>query len=116
MVWSDWDAGWWARGDSSGDALSSASEALSLALGHNLADEEQALASELQRLYGSEINVRLRYVSGRWSGTVQGQRKAVQEMSPSGMRLPAFLDWMMSAACRAFPDSAYAKRETHDRS
>ncbi len=108
-MWSDWDAGWWVRGRGCEDGLVSAEEALACAVGRRLTDDEAALARTLDQLYSSEINVRVTRTAAGWIGYVGDERNS---FAATNAAVPArvLLDWLTSAACRAFPGSEYARR------
>ena len=108
-LWSDWDAGWWARGRGCGDGLVSADEALACAVGRRLTDDEVGLARILDQLYSSEINVRVTRTAAGWLGEIGDERNGFTATSPL-VPVRVLLDWLTSAACRAFPGSEYARR------
>jgi len=103
-LWSEWDAGWSARGRRSDKGLASADEALRCMFGRqHLADDEAALAVVLDQLYASEIDVHVVHAADRWACEVG------HEACPA-VPVRVLLDWLPSAACRAFPQSEYARR------
>ena len=112
-IWSDWEAGWFVRTPAfAEECIDSAGEALMLALGRKKLDEDETrLAPILDAFYASEFNARVSCnVDGtRWKGEIGDHWNGFKE-SRDGLSLPALLDRLPAAACRAHPDSNYAKR------
>ena len=112
VVWSMLEAGWFVAQDGTltHECVDTATEALQLAAGdRDLSPEEKALGKLLDAFYASEFNARVGLKDG-WLGQIGDAHNGFKETSRRGLPLPALLDWLPAAACRAYPDSDYAKR------
>jgi hypothetical protein len=106
-VWSRWDAGWWASGVTSGERVREVATALRLALGREISSDELALATVLERIYESEIDVEVTFdptasPSQAWTWQIGGTRS-----EPVPLRV--LLDWLPSAIARSHPRSDRAR-------
>jgi hypothetical protein len=112
VIWSFLEAGWFVAQDGTmtEECIDTATQALQLAAGdRSLSPDEKALGKLLDAFYASELNSRVGQKDG-WIGQIGDVHNGFKETSERGLSLPALLDWLPSAACRAHPESDYAKR------
>jgi hypothetical protein len=105
-IGSEWDAGW--RATPRDASFRDPGQALAHALGRGLRADELALAAVLGRLYDSEINARVTCHGATWTGELGDERNG-WDAQRSGLPLAALVDWLCTAACKAYPDSDFAR-------